>query len=155
LLDKNANNKVRSNRIVASILLLSLIFLTSVLQAQCRSFAKRKCLPYLENDDFAFSGQLNNAVVLEGDKLDISLTFHEGKTYRLMVCSQPILGPVSFVLLDKNRTQLFNSKEADVNYFDFKVESTQQFILEIVVPEAETTHGIHHEGCVCVLQGYK
>jgi len=155
LLDKSVNKKIHSGRIVAAILLLTLFFATNTAQAQCRSFAKRKCLPSLEENEFSFSGQLNNAVVLEGDKLDISLTFHEGKTYRLMVCSQPILGAVSFVLLDKYRTQLFNNKEADVNHFDFKVESTQQFILEIVVPEAETTHGIHHEGCICVLQGYK
>lgn len=128
---------------------------SAVSQGQCRSFAKRKCLPSLEENGFSFSGQLNNAVVLEGDKLDISLTFHEGKTNRLMVCSQPILGDVSYRLMDKNRTQLFDSQSSDVNYFDFKVESTQQLILEITVPEPETTHGILHEGCICVLQGYK
>ncbi|MBT4775572.1 MAG: hypothetical protein HOH13_06955 [Crocinitomicaceae bacterium] len=144
----------RSGWIVLTLACFMLLY-SNLAQTQCRYFAKRKCLPTLQQDGFAFSGQLNNVTLLEGDKVDIVLTFQKGKTYRLMVCFQPILGDVTFNLLDKNGSIVFNSEEADTNIFDFNVESTQQFTLEITVPSAETTHGILHEGCVSVLQGYK
>ena len=143
-----------SRRMVLSLACFMLLY-ANLAQTQCRYFAKRKCLPTLQQDGFAFSGQLNNVTLLEGDKVDILLTFQKGKTYRLMVCYQPILGDVVFYLLDKNGAIVFNSEDAETNIFDFNVESTQQFTLEITVPSAETTHGILHEGCVSVLQGYK
>ena len=136
---------------------LALILLLSVnfSQAQCRAFAKRKCLPTIEEDGFKFTGQMSNAVLLNGEKAELALTFNSGKTYRLMVCSKAILGDVTFKLLDNDRTLIYDSEGKDVNYFDFNVESTQQLILVITVPELDITHGIVHDGCVSIIQGYK
>lgn len=148
-------HKTYNTGLVVVLLTCFMFLYSNIGQSQCRYFAKRKCLPTLQEDGFSFSGQLNNVTLLEGDNVDIALTFQEGKTYRLMVCFQPILGEVLFKLLDKNGAIVFSSEDADKNIFDFNVESTQQFKLEITVPAAETTHGILHEGCVSVLQGYK
>jgi len=92
---------------------------------------------------------------MNGEKADLALTFNSGKTYRLMVCTQPILGDVTFQLMDKDRTLIYDSEGKDQNYFDFNVESTQQLILVINVPELEVTHGLLHDGCVSIIQGYK
>lgn len=68
----------------------------------------------------------------------------------------PILGEVSFKLMDSDRNVIHESKDATKdNIFDFKVASTQQLILEIAVPENETANGLVVEGCVSILIGFK
>jgi len=143
------------NRIFGAGLVLILLASANIGNSQCRTFAKRKCIPTVEQDGFKFSGQMNNALLLNGEKADLALTFNSGKTYRLMVCSQPILGDVTFKLMDKDRTLIYDSEGKDKNYFDFNVESTQQLILEIIVPEMDISHGMLHDGCVSILQSYK
>lgn len=122
--------------------------------AQCKSFAKSKCLPVLA--PYIHNGQMNGATLMAGEKAELFMSFYAGQDYRLMVCAQPILGDVSFRLLDKNKKVLFNSKDhKNVTFWDFSVASTQQMILEIDVPQSNATHGMIPSGCVNVLVGFK
>ncbi|MBX7094765.1 MAG: hypothetical protein K1X56_08595 [Flavobacteriales bacterium] len=133
---------------------LMLIGFGTEASAQCKSYAKRQCKPALA--PFLHNGQLNNAVLVPGDKAELLLTFFSGQEYRLMICAMPVLGKVTFRVLDSDRNQIFSSeKTPDKNYFDFKVASTQQLIVEINVPEAKATNDIVPEGCVTVMIGFK
>ena len=128
---------------------------SSSANAQCKRWVKLNCLPTVQTDGFKFTGQMSTAVLVEGDEADMALSFSQGKTYRLMVCSQEILGEVEFQLKDKDGSVLFDSKDSEEQYFDFNVESTQELILHISVPKSETTHELTHHGCVSIMQGYK
>lgn len=127
-----------------------------VSQAQCRSFTKKKCLPelegYVQNDNF------NSAVLIPGDEAELLLTFYAGKEYRLLVCGHPVLGDLEFEVLDTDDEVIYTNvdeeNEADAK-FDFKVATTQQLIVRIRVPEAESTSTLIHEGCVSVMIGSK
>lgn len=130
------------------------LFLVNTASAQCKSFAKSKCLPDLA--PYIHNGQMNGATMMAGEKAELQMSFYAGQDYRLMVCAQPILGDVAFRLLDKNKKVVFNSKDhKNVFFWDFNVASTQQMILEIDVPESSAKHGMIPSGCVNILLGFK
>lgn len=133
---------------------LILIIASTQANAQCKSFAKSKCLPNLA--PYIHNGQMNGATMMAGEKAELQMSFYAGQDYRLMVCAQPILGDVTFRLLDKNKKVVFNSKDhKNVLFWDFNVASTQQMILEIDIPESTAKHGMVPSGCVNILVGFK
>ncbi|GIV27978.1 MAG: hypothetical protein KatS3mg027_1792 [Bacteroidia bacterium] len=85
------------------------LFVVNTTFAQCKSFAKSKCLPDLA--PYIHNGQMNGATMMAGEKAELQMSFYAGQDYRLMVCAQPILGDVAFRLLDKNKKVVFNSKD--------------------------------------------
>lgn len=121
--------------------------------AQCRSFTKRNCMTqlegYIQNDNY------NSAILIPGDEAELMLTFLAGQDYRLVVCSHPILGDIEYEIRDAAGSTLYNSEKAseDRDYVDFKVQTTQQLLVQISVPASEAA--ILHEGCVTVLVGSK
>lgn len=136
-------------------LAFALLFTTAnVLNSQCKMYIKKSCLPKLS--PYSNSGQLNKTVLFPGDKAEIMLTFYSGLNYRLLVCSEVILGKVTYKVLDTDRNLIFDSaKEKDKTSFDFKVASTQQLIVEINVPSPAVEPEILPQGCVAVVVGYK
>jgi hypothetical protein len=86
----------------------------------------------------------------------MNLTFYSGQDYRIVVSAQPELGDVSFVVMDMQKKVVFDSKKNDLpDFWDFKVKNTQQFILEVQVPESESTSSVPPSGCVAVMVGFK
>lgn len=128
------------------------LLLPLVSNAQCRAFTKKNCRPALA--PYIHNGQMNSAVLFPGDKADIMLTFYSGQKYRLLVCSEEQLGKVTYRVLDIDRNEIYNSKGKGKNEFDFKVASTQQLIVEVSVPDSESTHDIDFQGCVSILVGF-
>ncbi|MFT4779982.1 MAG: hypothetical protein ACI923_002525 [Flavobacteriales bacterium] len=138
------------------IILPVLLMLPLMSQAQCRSFTKKKCLPelegYVQNDNF------NSAVLIPGDEAELLLTFYAGKEYRLLVCGHPVLGDLEFEVLDTDDEVIYTNIDEEIkadSKFDFKVATTQQLIVRIRVPEAESSSTLIHEGCVSVMIGSK
>lgn len=129
-------------------MLLSPVFVN----AQCRSYTKKKCRPLLT--PYIHNGQMNSAVLFPGDKADIMLTFYSGQKYRLLVCAEEQLGEVTYRVMDIDRNEIYNSKDKGKEEFDFKVASTQQLIVEVNVPESTTTHDMDYQGCVSILVGF-
>ncbi len=144
--------KIKVLNIVVATLIL--FFVVDDATAQCKSFAKSKCLPSLA--PYIHNGQMNGATMMAGEKAELQMSFYAGQDYRLMVCAQPILGDVVFRVLDKNKKVIFNSKDhKNATFWDFNVASTQQMILEIDVPESSAKHGMIPSGCVNILVGFK
>lgn len=138
-----------------TIIALSLfVFPSSFLLAQCNTFVKKKCMPKIQ--PFIDNGQMNTSTLSAGQTSKMSLTFFSGQAYRILVCSEKVLGTVSFKILDKTKKIVFDSKENDdPDFWDFKVKSTQEFTLELTVPPSESTSSATPSGCVSVMVGFK
>lgn len=141
-----------------SILLSLLVFglmLTNIndVQAQCKKFTKENCLPSLA--PFTYNGQLNSAILSDGDVAELLLTFHEGQKYRINVCHQEILGDILFKVFDTKKNLLFeNDPNSDVSYWDFISNSTQQLIIEVTILEPQPKDEVLKTGCVSILVGF-
>ncbi len=145
---------MRSKFATKLILMIVLAGLTSIANAQCKQFTKKYCLPGIE--PFTYNGQLNSAVLNEGDAAELLLTFYAGQSYRILVCNQETLGSLHFKLLDTERNLIFDNKEFDyVQFWDFKANSTQQLIVQVVVPEKSKKNDMIQSGCVSILVGFK
>lgn len=103
-----------------------------------------------------YDGQLNSAILTEGDVAELLLTLYGGQDYRILVCGQEILGNIEFNLYDTNRNLIFSNKDHDfTTHWDFTSNSTQQLIVQVVVPKQESNSEMLHNGCVSILKGFK
>ena len=119
-----------------------------------KRFVKTKCLPVLK--PYVYNGQLNSANLAEGDVAELLLTFYGGQDYRILVCSQEILGNVEFKLFDTNKNLIFSNKDHDyINFWDFTSNTTQQLIVRVKVPKQEVESEIPLSGYVSILVGFK
>lgn len=143
------------NTIHLLILSFSIGLLSFNSQAQCKRFTEKQCLPNLA--PFTNNGQINNATLFEGDSASLVMTFYSLLDYRLMVCSHEVLGKgVHFKVRDNDGNILFNSSEASKNYWDFRVNSTQDLMVSVIAPESsENVTDIPASGCVSVILGFK
>lgn len=124
--------------------------------AQCtKAFVKKQCMPKIS--PFTSNGQLNSTVMLAGQTAELKLNFSAGLNYRVLICSQEVLGPVEFRLLDNDRNVLFANTNAKgkPDFWDFNVKSTQQVTVEVTIPVPQKTNGIVPSGCVSVMVGFK
>lgn len=134
-----------------SIVAVCLMAQTS-LQAQCKAFIKNECKPKL--DPYIYNGQLNSAVLSQGDIAELMLTFYSNQDYRIVVCADD-LENVEFRLLDLTGKELFsNTNHNHTDFWDFSTNSTQLLTVEVSVPE-NTTGGYPKSGCVSILVGFK
>lgn len=140
-------------RIIATLIFAIALLGFNQADAQCNSYAKKKCIPSL--NPYIHNGQLNSTSLTPGETAELIMSFYAGQEYRVLTCSQEVLGDVWFRILDAQHNQLFNSKDAKEKYFDFNVKSTQQLIVEVNVPDQKASHGIVEQGCVSVLVGFK
>ncbi|MBI5541314.1 MAG: hypothetical protein HY951_14705 [Bacteroidia bacterium] len=143
------------NSILKKVAIVALVIVFPfIVNAQCKGFTKKECMPALK--PYVYNGQLNSAVLNEGDVAELLLTFYSGQDYRIYVCAQEMLGNLEFKLLDTDRNTLFYNKDHDfVKFWDFKSNSTQQLIVQVRVPQAEVKSEIIQSGCVSILVGFK
>ncbi|MFH2096848.1 MAG: hypothetical protein ABIJ16_14155 [Bacteroidota bacterium] len=131
-----------------------LLIIPLIGQSQCKTFTKNNCLQDLE--PYVYDGQLNSAILTEGDVAELLLTLYGGQDYRILVCGQEILGSIEFNLYDTNRNLIFSNKDHDyTTHWDFTSNSTQQLIVQVVVPKQESNSEMLHNGCVSILKGFK
>ncbi len=138
-------------------LTFSVIFIAAIQLAfgQCRNIAK-KCLPDMV--PFIYTGQLNSVEMAEGETAELGMTFYSGQDYRIIICGSSVLGDLIFNILDKDRKPIFANKDhKNAQAWDFKVNSTEEYTVEIIVPANKTykVAPISNMGCVAVLIGFK
>jgi hypothetical protein len=74
----------------------------------------------------------------------------------LAVCNDERLGDVNFKVLRKDSSVVFDSKKfGNPKSWDFTVNSTQQYFIEVFVPNSKNKTNLDEMGCVSVLAGYK
>jgi len=122
-------------------------------QSQCKKFTKTECLPTL--DPYTYNGQLNSAILSEGDIAELLLTFHEGHRYRISVCHEDMIGDVKFKIFDTKKNLIFEqTKENDQAFWDFISNSSQQLIIQVTVATELPKSEILKMGCVTILVGF-
>ncbi|WP_321295101.1 hypothetical protein [Marinifilum fragile] len=121
--------------------------------AQCNEYTKKECIPLL--NPYTFNGQLNNAVLSQGETAELQLTFYKDQEYRILVKGETQLGKLQFQLFDTEYNLLYdNADENHTNIWDFMVESTDDFIIRVLIPE-NMTKGEIESGCVSILIGFR
>jgi hypothetical protein len=145
---------VRRHLILAALAFGGLL-LPDTADAQCRSFAKNRCVPGLA--PYKFNESFNSAQLSPGEEAEVNLTFFSGQDYRVKVCVHEILGNVNWKLVDSNNKIVFESLADEPKpHFDLKVASTMQMKLVVWVPEKPAPAGqMVHVGCVAILVGFK
>lgn len=122
--------------------------------AQCKGFAKKKCIPLLE--DYIPTENYNSLQMVEGEEAELYLVFVENNDYRIAVCSHPILGVVNFKIQTVNGQLIYDSTENEGNsLFDFSTISTEKLHLLIAIPALENATDMVHPGCVTIMVGNK
>ncbi len=140
-------------RILTLLTTIVIIFSVNNTQAQCKKFTKKYCLPTLK--PYTYNGQLNSAILGEGDVAELLLTFHKGQKYRISVCNEEIIGDVGFKIFDTKRKLIFEQTQgSEQSYWDFISKSTQQLVVQVVVPEEKPSNEILKTGCVTILVGF-
>jgi hypothetical protein len=144
------HNLLSKTLLVSSVLAISSAFAF----AQCNVFVKKKCM--FKVQPFTQNGQMNTSNLQAGKTMEVNLTVNAGQDYRILVCSEEILGEVSFKVMDMSRKLIFDSKTNDFpDFWDFKAKSTQQLIVEVNAPASTSSSSVLPTGCVSVMVGFK
>ena len=133
-----------------SLCIAVLSLLSASASAQCRTFTKRNCLPvlegYVQNDNY------NSAVLIAGQEAELSVTFLPSTEYRVAVCAHPVLGDVTFDILDQQGIRIWSNSNGE-DHVDFSLQHAQRLRFRIQVPDTDAA--ILHEGCVSIVIGSK
>ena len=133
-----------------SLCIAVLSLLSASASAQCRTFTKRNCLPVLEG--YAQNDNYNSAVLIAGDEAELSVTFLPSTEYRVAVCAHPVLGDVTFDILDQQGIRIWSNSNGE-DHVDFSLQHAQRLRFRVQVPDTDAA--ILHEGCVSLLVGSK
>jgi hypothetical protein len=66
-----------------------------------------------------------------------------------------VIKKVRFKVLDKDRKVIFDSMAEDVNFFEFKVNQTQDLIIQVFALAQNNPNELVPQGCVSIVVGYK
>ena len=144
---------MRINRIIP-ILALFIVAATVNVDAQCKAFAKKVCLPEL--GPYVHDGNYHAAVLVEGEEAELYKTFYSDMEYRVAICGEDKLPNVEFRVLDANKNVLYSNKDANfARTWDFKLQSSQQLKLIVKVSSFNAPGDSPASGCVSIMFGFK
>ena len=144
-------------KISSFITILALFSFMSALNvdAQCKVFAKKECIPEL--GPYTHDGNYHAAVLVEGEEAELYKTFYSDMEYRVAVVGEGKLPAVEFKIIDSNKNVLFSNNK-DGNYsrtWDFKLQSSQQLKLVVNVISSKKSGEVPAQGCVAIMFGFK
>jgi len=135
-------------------LALFMIATTLNVDAQCKAFAKKVCLPELGN--YTHDGNYHAAILVEGEEAELYKTFYSDMDYRVAICGEEKLPNIEFRILDSNKNVLYSNKDAGyAKTWDFKLQSSQQLKLIIKVLSLNQSGEVPASGCVSIMFGFK
>lgn len=134
------------------ILFLAVVFSwCGKLTAQCDSISN-KCARHIIAS-FVSDGQQYRSLLLNSEEYaEFHTTFFGETTYRIAACSGLTDGNLIFTIYDQERHLLFsNRNNRNAPYWDFKVKSTMETIIEAQLDPARNAGS----GCAVILIGFK
>jgi hypothetical protein len=143
-------------RILRIIPILALVIIGSTLNvdAQCKAFAKKVCIPEL--GAYTHDGNYHAAILVEGEEAELYKTFYSDMEYRVAICGEDKLHEVEFRVLDANKNVLYSNKDANyARTWDFKLQSSQQLKLVVKVNSFNKPDETPASGCVAIMFGFK
>ena len=122
--------------------------------AQCKS-AIKKAIPKLVPYQFDGQGEYK---VTQGKSVELISTFTAGDSFRILFVAPDNMGNCIFNIYEKKgkkRKLIYtNQIDEDFQYWDIKSKSTQDYVLEMIVPPPAV--GVKPlSGCVAILIGVK
>jgi len=103
------------------------------------------------SSDFISDGQQYRALLRSEEMAEFEITMYGGSTYRISACSGLSDGNLVFTILDQERNILFSNNEHEMApYWDFKVSSTIDAIIEARLKPSEA-----ESGCAVLLIGFQ
>ena len=135
-------------------LALFMIATTVNVDAQCKAFAKKVCLPEL--GAYTHDGNYHAAVLVEGEEAELYKTFYSDMEYRVAICGEDKLPNVEFKVLDASKNVLYSNKDANfAKTWDFRLQSSQQLKLVVKVSSFNQAGNTPASGCVAIMFGFK
>ena len=138
-------------------LLITAIFVIAqngYVNAQCKAFAKRDCLPELAS--YTHDGNYHAAILVEGEEAELYKTFYSDMEYRVAIVGDEKLPAVEFRILDANKNVLYSNKENNFSKtWDFKLQASQQLKLVVRVSSFNKAGEMPASGCVAIMFGFK
>lgn len=124
------------------------------LDAQCKAFARKDCLPELGS--YTHDGNYHAAVLIEGEEAELYKTFYSDMDYRVAIVGESKLPAIEFRILDANKNVLYSNKDKNfAKTWDFKLQSSQQLKLIIKVSSFNKSGETPANGCVAIMFGFK
>jgi hypothetical protein len=143
-------------RPVKTILLVAILGIAQFgyVNAQCKAFAKRDCLPELVT--YTHDGNYHAAVLVEGEEAELYKTFYSDMEYRVAIVGDAKLPAIEFRVLDASKNVLYSNKEKNfAKTWDFKLQASQQLKLVVRVPSNNQPGAVPASGCVAIMFGFK
>ena len=138
-------------RIIPVIALL--MFTSTIAGAQCKTFAKRVCLPLLTS--YTHDGNYHAAVLVEGEEAELYKTFYSDMDYRVAICGDENLPDVEFFVIDSNRNIIYSNKDNNYNKtWDFKLQHSQQLKFIVKITASSQSGSVPANGCVAIMFGF-
>jgi hypothetical protein len=139
---------------IIPVLALFILATTVNVDAQCKAFAKKVCLPELGT--YTHDGNYHAAILVEGEEAELYKTFYSDMDYRVAICGEDKLPNIEFKILDANKNVLYSNKDANyARTWDFKLQSSQQLKLVIKVNSLNKSGDVPSSGCVSIMFGFK
>lgn len=139
---------------IIPILALFVFAYSGSVNAQCKAFAKKECLPEL--GPFQHDGNYHAAVLVEGEEAELYKTFYSDMEYRVAIVGENKLPTIEFKILDVNKNVLYSNKDKDfAKTWDFKLQSSQQLKLVVKVTSFNQPGDTPASGCVAIMFGFK
>lgn len=132
----------------------TLVLLPLNANAQCKGFAKKVCR--LELTPYIHDGNYHAAILTEGEEAELYKTFYSDQEYRIAICGSGNLPEIEFQVIDANKNVLYTNKDKDYNkVWDFKLQSSQQLKIAVLVPPGGDSSEEPESGCVSIMFGLK
>jgi len=150
--DPNLYNMSKKGILLLSMMIL-MVAMPPVLQAQCKQFAKNTCKAGL--DPYQHDGNYHAALLIEGEEAELYKTFYSDRNYRIGVCGAPNLKEIAFKIIDtRNGKVLYDNSLHDFVWkWDFRLESSQQLKIMVKVNVPDGNVDEPEEGCVAIMFG--
>jgi hypothetical protein len=137
-----------------SLIALFVFAFNGSVDAQCKAFARKECLPELGS--YTHDGNYHAAVLVEGEEAELYKTFYSDMEYRVAIVGEGKLPAVEFRILDANKNVLYTNKDKDfAKTWDFKLQSSQQLKLVVKVSSFNKPGDTPANGCVAIMFGFK
>lgn len=139
---------------IIPILALFIFAYSGSVNAQCKAFAKKECLPEL--GPYQHDGNYHAAVLVEGEEAELYKTFYSDMEYRVAIVGEDKLPAIEFKILDAEKNVLYSNREKDfAKTWDFKLQSSQQLKLVVKVSSFNKPGETPASGCVAIMFGFK
>ncbi len=124
------------------------------LSQQCFNYYKDACIPQKSKYTYNQNDYSVSFLFKAGERREIPINLHEGKDYRITICSQDVFdNVVLFRIIKSDGSILYDNSQSNYSMdLEFSSQHSQEVIFELEVPDMPI-NGVEalNEGCVGVL----